>query len=173
MMRLAVLADSEAVTTQAVADAVDAPRSHAAKIVTRLRDLGVVEVQRGRRGGLRLTPGGHTGSLGALVRTLEGEGDVAGCAEGTPCPLRHACRLRTALRDAQEAFYAALDPLTIDDLTTEPSRQALLSLSLPARLPFRPQKRGPRRGTRRMHDTTMEVTACCPKMPPAPTTPPT
>jgi len=129
MMRLAVLDDSEAVTTRAVADAVDAPRSHAAKIVTRLRDLGVVEVQRGRRGGLTLTPGGHTGSLGALVRTLEGEGDVADCTAGTPCPLRHACRLRTALRDAQEAFYAALDPLTVDDLTTEPSRQVLLSLS--------------------------------------------
>lgn len=129
MMRLAVLDDSTTMTTSDVAASVDVPRSHAAKIVTRLRDLGLVEVRRGRRGGLALTPNGHTGSLGVTVRTLEGEDDVAGCTTGTPCPLRHACRLRSALRNAQEAFYAALDPLTIDDLTTEPTKQVLLSLA--------------------------------------------
>lgn len=132
MMRLAVLDDSTAVTTKDVAGAVDVPAGHAAKIVSRLRELGVLEVRRGRHGGLTLTPEGHTGSLGALVRNLEGEGDVAACTEGTPCPLRHACRLREALKQAREAFFASLDPLTIDELTHEPTEQVLLSLS-PAR----------------------------------------
>lgn len=131
-MRLAVLDGSAVVTTRDVAGAVDVPPGHAAKIVGRLRELGVVEVRRGRHGGLTLTPAGHTGSLGVLVRKLEGEGDVAGCTEGTPCPLRHACHLREALKQASEAFYASLDPLTIDELTNAPTAQVLLSLS-PAR----------------------------------------
>lgn len=128
-MRLAVLDEDTAPTTRQVAGAVDAPYSHAAKIVTRLQRLGVVEARRGRGGGLLLTATGRSGSLGGLVRQLEGEGDVVGCEEGAPCPLRHACRLREALGRAREAFYATLDPLTIDDLVAAPTGPVLLSLS--------------------------------------------
>lgn len=128
-MRLAVLDENTLMTTRQVAAAVDAPHSHAAKIVTWLRELGVVEVLRGRDGGLLLTEFGRTGSLGGIVRRLEGEGDVVGCEEGTPCPLRHGCRLREALGRAREAFYATLDPLTIDELVAAPTGPILLSLT--------------------------------------------
>lgn len=127
-MRLAVLEEEMAPTTREVAAAVNVPYSHAAKIVTRLQHLGVVETRRGRGGGLVLTSAGRTESLGRLVRTLEGEGDVVGCEDDPPCPLRSGCRLRTALREAQEAFYAALDPITIEDLTTAPTGALLLGL---------------------------------------------
>lgn len=128
-MRLAVLDEASAPTTREVADAVAVPYSHAAKVVTRLRHLGVVEARRGRGGGLALTSAGRAGSLGWLVRELEGVGDVVGCEDDPPCPLRAACRLRAALRTAQDAFYATLDPLTIDDLVTSPTGPILLSLS--------------------------------------------
>jgi Rrf2 family nitric oxide-sensitive transcriptional repressor len=112
---------------------VAAPYSHAAKVVTRLQHLGVVEARRGRGGGLTLTHAGRTGSLGVLVRQLEGQGDVVGCEDAPPCPLRSACRLRGALRMAQEAFYRELDPLTIDSLTAGPgaARSVLLTLTAP------------------------------------------
>ncbi|UNO39310.1 Rrf2 family transcriptional regulator [Streptomyces sp. MST-110588] len=129
-MRLAVLDDTgEAPTTREVAGAVDVPYTHAAKVVSKLRHLGVVEARRGRGGGLALTTAGRTGSLGQLLRQLEGVGDVVGCEDETPCPLRAACRLRGALRTAQEAFFAALDPLCIDDLVRAPTGPLLLSLS--------------------------------------------
>ncbi|WP_243794545.1 Rrf2 family transcriptional regulator [Saccharopolyspora gloriosae] len=127
-MRLAVLGE-HAPTTREVADAVVVPHSHAAKVVTRLQHLGVVETQRGRRGGLVLTDTGRSCSLGWLVRELEGEGDVVGCEEEPPCPLRSACRLREALRTAQAAFYAALDPITVEDLAAAPTGPLLLGLS--------------------------------------------
>lgn len=132
-MRLAVLDEDDLPSTREVADAVAAPYSHAAKVVTRLRHLGVVEARRGRGGGLALTRAGRFGSLGVLVRRLEGEGDVVGCEDDVPCPLRAACRLRGALRLAQEAFYRELDPLTIDSLTAGPgaARLILLTLSTP------------------------------------------
>ncbi|MFI2211313.1 RrF2 family transcriptional regulator [Streptomyces sp. NPDC020141] len=129
-MRLAVLADGTAPTTREVADAVGVPYSHAAKVVTRLQHLGVVEARRGRGGGLTLTAEGRTGSLGRLVRELEGAGDVVGCEDEPPCPLRSACRLRSVLRTAQEAFYAVLDPITVDDLVASPTGPVLLGLPL-------------------------------------------
>lgn len=128
-MRLAVLDEGAAPTTREVADAVAVPYSHAAKVVTRLQRYGAVEARRGRGGGLALTGKGRTGSLGELVRALEGEGDVVGCEDDPPCPLRGACRLRWALRTAQEAFYAVLDPLTVEDLVAAPTGPILLGLS--------------------------------------------
>ncbi|EMF02045.1 Rrf2 family transcriptional regulator [Streptomyces mobaraensis NBRC 13819 = DSM 40847] len=131
-MRLAVTsggAETTAPTTREVAAAVGVPYTHAAKVVSRMTHLGVVETRRGRGGGLALTTLGLTGSVGRLVRALEGSGDVVGCEDDPPCPLRGACRLRGALRDAQEAFFAALDPITVQDLVRQPTGPVLLSLT--------------------------------------------
>ncbi|TQF06628.1 Rrf2 family transcriptional regulator [Kitasatospora acidiphila] len=127
-MRLAVLREQHP-TTREVAAAVDVPYTHAAKVVSRLQHLGVVTARRGNGGGLSLTQAGLTGSLGQLVRDLEGVGDPVGCEDDPPCPLRAACRLRGALRGAQEAFYASLDPLSIQDLVAPPTGPVLLALS--------------------------------------------
>lgn len=129
-MRLAVLDEETAPTTREVAQAIGAPYSHAAKVVTRLQHAGAVEARRGHGGGLTLTAKGRSGSLGLLVRELEGEGDVVGCTDEPLCPLQAACRLRLALRTAQEAFYAALDPLTVEDLVATPTGALLRSLPL-------------------------------------------
>ncbi|MGI5262030.1 RrF2 family transcriptional regulator [Streptomyces angustmyceticus] len=129
-MRLAVLGDTdEPPTTREVASAVVVPYTHAAKVVSKLQHLGAVEARRGRGGGLTLTTAGRTGSLGQLVRQLEGADDVVGCEDDPPCPLRGGCRLRGALRAAQEAFYTSLDPLSIADLIETPTGPLLLSLT--------------------------------------------
>ncbi|MET9400743.1 Rrf2 family transcriptional regulator [Kitasatospora sp. NPDC002965] len=128
-MRLAVLDEEANPTTREVAEAVGVPYTHAAKVVSRLQHLGVVEARRGRGGGLTLTAAGRTGSLGLLLRELEGVGDVVGCEDEPPCPLRAACRLRGVLRSAQEAFFTTLDPLSIGDLVAAPTGPVLLGLS--------------------------------------------
>ncbi|WP_017540768.1 RrF2 family transcriptional regulator [Nocardiopsis halophila] len=130
VMRLAV-AGEETLTTRDVAGMVAVPYTHAAKAVARLSEMGLVEARRGRGGGLRLTGAGHTASVGAIVRALEGEGDVVGCEDDPPCPLRSACRLRSALARAREAFMAALDPVTVDALVADPAGPVLVGL--PAR----------------------------------------
>ncbi|MGK5626858.1 RrF2 family transcriptional regulator [Streptomyces sp. URMC 123] len=128
MMRLAV-GDSDLPTTREVAGVMRVPYTHTAKVVSRLQHLGLVEARRGRGGGLTLTAAGRTASVGRLVRELEGVGDVVECEGATPCPLRSACRLRGALRGAQEAFFATLDPLTVEELVESPTRPLLLSLT--------------------------------------------
>ncbi|GII64118.1 HTH-type transcriptional repressor NsrR [Sphaerisporangium krabiense] len=132
-MRLAVVDTAVAPTSREVAESVAAPYTHVAKVVSRLQHLGVVEARRGRGGGLEITSAGRRASVGRLVRELEGSGEVVGCEDSPPCPLRAACRLRAALRDAQEAFYASLDPLTIQDLVGDPARPGLVNLLMPAR----------------------------------------
>ncbi|WP_067132740.1 RrF2 family transcriptional regulator [Microtetraspora malaysiensis] len=128
-MRLAVIDGAEELpTSREVAASVAAPYTHVAKVVSRLQHLGVLETRRGRGGGLGITGVGRDASVGWLVRQLEGADDVVGCDDEPPCPLRGACRLRGALRDAQEAFYSSLDPLTVRDLVGDSSRPMLLQL---------------------------------------------
>ncbi|GLW97969.1 Rrf2 family transcriptional regulator [Microtetraspora sp. NBRC 16547] len=128
-MRLAVMDGAQELpTSREVARSVAAPYTHVAKVVSRLQHLGVLETRRGRGGGLEITTTGRNASVGWLVRQLEGTDDVVGCDDEPPCPLRGACRLRVALRDAQEAFYSSLDPLTVCDLVGDSSRPVLFQL---------------------------------------------
>ena len=130
LMRLTVTTEGEdPPTTREVAATMQVPYTHAAKVVARLQHLGLVDARRGRGGGLTLTTAGRSASIGTLVRQLEGPGEVVDCEGGTPCPLRSACRLRSALRQAEEAFYASLDPLTVGDLVSSPTGPLLLGIS--------------------------------------------
>ncbi|MEV5841598.1 Rrf2 family transcriptional regulator [Streptomyces sp. NPDC051985] len=132
LMRLAVAGESSPTTREVAAD-MDVPYTHAAKVVAELQHLGLVDARRGRGGGLTLTGKGRTASVGALVRRFEGDGDVVDCdgtaTNATPCPLSSACRLRGALRRAQEAFFASLDPVTVADMVGEPTGALLLGIS--------------------------------------------
>ncbi len=138
LMRLAVVpGDSdqprtpgEGETTRSVSRELALSYAHAAKVVARLQALGLVETRRGRTGGLRITETGRHYSVGRLARQLEGPSEVIECVGANPCPLRNACRLRELLRDAQESFFAVLDPWTIDDLVQAPTGAVLLSLGV-------------------------------------------
>ncbi|MEH0631159.1 RrF2 family transcriptional regulator [Streptomyces stelliscabiei] len=92
-----------------------------AKAIAQLQHLGVIEARRGRNGGLSLTDAGPEHPVGNLVRTLEGDREAVVCEGETPCPLSGACRLRRALREAQEAFYSSLNGVTVGDLVASPT----------------------------------------------------
>jgi Rrf2 family nitric oxide-sensitive transcriptional repressor len=121
--------DDGLLTIDRLATSLNVPRHHLAKVVQRLHHLGLLETVRGRNGGVRLTPSARDASIGAVVRDLEGATEVVECEGEAPCPLNRGCRLRGALRVAQEAFFTALDPITVGDLAAPPTRQVLLSLS--------------------------------------------
>ncbi|MEU6223351.1 Rrf2 family transcriptional regulator [Streptomyces sp. NPDC047042] len=128
VMRLAVVDGEELLTTRQIADSMNVPYTHMAKAIAQLQHLGVIEARRGRNGGLTLTDAGRRTRVGDLVRTLEGDREAVACEGDTPCPLSGACRLRRALRQAQEAFYSALNEVTVADLVTSPTGPLLLTL---------------------------------------------
>ncbi|MFF0815526.1 RrF2 family transcriptional regulator [Rhodococcus sp. NPDC003318] len=131
IMRLAVSPGGGGLTTSQVADEMSIPYTHTTKVVLRLKELGMIEARRGRGGGLTITDRARGTTVGWLTRQLEGDDEVVTCDGATPCPLRGGCKLRGALRRAQNAFYDSLDEVTIDDLVREPrDAQVLLSLSV-------------------------------------------
>ncbi|GAA1337823.1 RrF2 family transcriptional regulator [Arthrobacter roseus] len=107
-------------TTREISAGVHTPYNHVSKAVLRLRDLGVVNVYRGRNGGVQLSPVGRNISVGWLLRELDTRIDMADCESlEVACPLSNNCRLRHALNSAREAFYASLDSIVLADLPHE------------------------------------------------------
>lgn len=115
------------VTTKDIAEQIGVPYNHVAKAIVELRNRGALDVARGRYGGSQITGTGLQLRVGTLMRDLDVREDVVDCVSdnGIPCPLLAACALRSALRRAREAFYAELDLLSVEDLTTGSVRTLL------------------------------------------------
>jgi len=106
------------VTKTEIADRCNTSETHLAQIVNRLGQMGFLRTQRGRTGGVTLGRPMEEISVGEVFRKLEENVPVAECFADVDntCPLTEACRLRHALADAVEAFYARLDEVTLDAL---------------------------------------------------------
>ncbi|MFI8411640.1 RrF2 family transcriptional regulator [Paeniglutamicibacter gangotriensis] len=121
------------VTTKDIAEQIGVPYNHVAKAIVELRNRGALDVARGRYGGSQITGAGLQLRVGTLMRDLDVREDVVDCVSdaGVPCPLLAACALRSALRRAREAFYAELDLLSVEDLTTGSARTLLPFPTIP------------------------------------------
>ena len=112
-------------TIRDVADAYGISRNHLMKIVQELARHGYVETLRGRGGGLRMKMLPDEINVGDVVRRMENNLALVECfdpAKNT-CVITEACRLRFALAEALEAFFAVLDRFTLADLLKD--RQTL------------------------------------------------
>jgi Rrf2 family nitric oxide-sensitive transcriptional repressor len=96
----------------------DISKGHLMKVVQRLAQKGYLQTIRGKKGGLRLARAPSEISVGAVVRDMEQELGVLGCLQNVEgfCRIEECCRLRSALREATDAFLSALDRHTIADL---------------------------------------------------------
>lgn len=102
-----------------IAEACNASLNHLGLVINLLSQAGFVETTRGRNGGVRLARDAGQINVGAVFRRLESDVPFAECfarAENT-CPLAGCCRLAPALCKALEAFYGALDGVSLADLT--------------------------------------------------------
>lgn len=105
-------------TIDDICDAYDIPRNHLTKVVHLLGGSGWVQTVRGKGGGLRLAVLPEKVSIGAVVRLTESDFDMVECfsKDNNRCVLSPSCRLKQALREATDAWFAVLDPLTLADL---------------------------------------------------------
>jgi Rrf2 family nitric oxide-sensitive transcriptional repressor len=117
LMVLAAAPEGSLLTTQNIANAVATPYNHVSKAMAKLRGLGLIEVERGRTGGARLSPAGRLATVGQILRELNTRPDAADCmAPSGDCPLINECNLRRALARAREAFYRELDDVVVSTL---------------------------------------------------------
>ncbi|WP_412509144.1 RrF2 family transcriptional regulator [Roseovarius sp. SYSU LYC5161] len=123
--------ESRLVTKSEIAARCNASESHLAQVINRLAQIGFVHTQRGRSGGITLARPMRDIVIGDVFRQLEQGTRLAECFADVDntCPLVDACRLRIALADAAESFYAHLDDVTLDALVC--GNDALLALFSP------------------------------------------
>ncbi|MCG3266631.1 Rrf2 family transcriptional regulator [Yoonia sp. I 8.24] len=104
--------------TAQIAERCNASRNHLLQVVNMLHINGFVTATRGRNGGLRLARPMAQISMGEVFRVFEAGVPFAECfdADTNTCPLVATCRLRSYIERAIEAFYHALDGVTLADL---------------------------------------------------------
>lgn len=110
--------------------------THLAKTAQWLASEGYVNAARGRGGGMTLARDPSEISIGLLLRRSEAGSPVVECMreDGGSCALTPACGLMPLLSEAQEAFFAHLDPMTLADVLKRNSgmRRLVASLQTPA-----------------------------------------
>jgi Rrf2 family transcriptional regulator, nitric oxide-sensitive transcriptional repressor len=112
-------------TIAEIARTYDISEHHLTKVVHFLGKSGYLENIRGRGGGLMLARAPTAINVGELVKLTEG-GDVpAECFEHktNACAITADCKLKFALAEAVDAFYAALRRYTLEDVVK--NRKAL------------------------------------------------
>ncbi|KPA20638.1 HTH-type transcriptional repressor NsrR [Shimia sp. SK013] len=119
------------VTKSEIAQRCNASENHLAQVINQLAQMGVLNTQRGRNGGLRLARPAAEIEIGDIFRTMEAPVPLAECFADVDnsCPLVDACRLRVALTEALGVFYARLDQVTLDTLVC--GNDALFALLAP------------------------------------------
>jgi Rrf2 family nitric oxide-sensitive transcriptional repressor len=123
------------VTKAEIAERCNTSESHLAQVINRLAQLGYLHTQRGRSGGITLGRPMNEIVIGQIFRELESGVPIAECFADVDntCPLVDACRLRLAIADAAEAFYAHLDDITLDALVC--GNDELFAIFLPQACP--------------------------------------
>lgn len=106
------------VRKQEIATACNASENHLAQVIHLLAQKGFLHTVRGRAGGLMLGRPADQIRVGEVIRAFEGSLPFTECFAGAEnsCPLVNCCRLKCALADAVEAFYATLDRLSLVDM---------------------------------------------------------
>jgi Rrf2 family transcriptional regulator, nitric oxide-sensitive transcriptional repressor len=104
------------VSVDVISRAYGISRHHLVKVVQTLTDLGVVEAQRGRGGGMRLAKRPSEINVGWLIRRTEPHFDLVECfdPDANTCPIAPACGLKVALHRAGQAFLDVLDEYSLD-----------------------------------------------------------
>jgi Rrf2 family nitric oxide-sensitive transcriptional repressor len=116
------------VSVEEISRAFGISRHHLVKVVQTLTELGVVEAQRGRGGGMRLARRPSEINIGWLIRRTEPHFDLVECfdPETNTCPIAPACGLKGPLRRAQQAFLAVLDEYNLEQLVSRRSDLVIL-----------------------------------------------
>jgi len=106
------------VTKSEIAARCNASENHLAQVINQLAQLGYLNTQRGRNGGMELARPMAEIQIGAVFRAIEAGVPLAECFADVDntCPLVDACLLRHAIAGAAEAFYAHLDNVMLDKL---------------------------------------------------------
>lgn len=118
-------------TIDEIAEAYGISRNHLMKLTFEMGKLGFIETLRGRGGGMRLGRSPEQITVGEVVRATERDLQLVECfSAASDCRIASGCILRSAFREALDAFLEVLDDYTLADLT-EPDQRLRRALAIP------------------------------------------
>ncbi|OBT16383.1 transcriptional repressor NsrR [Vibrio sp. UCD-FRSSP16_10] len=124
LIYLAALKDDELTNITQVSEVFGISRNHMVKIVNKLGQKEFIHTIRGKNGGIRLNRPASEINIGSVIRELEPL-TVINCSPEF-CHITPACRLKSYLHRAKEAFLAELDRCYLDDLLDDNSELLIL-----------------------------------------------
>lgn len=118
MLIYLALRKEESSTVSEVAARYGLSHNHLLKVALHLKNLGLVKTTRGRSGGIRLACEPQQIGIGMLVRNMGNDFALVECmkADGGACILTPACRLKTIICEALDAYLSVFDKYTLADL---------------------------------------------------------
>ena len=120
-------------TIRDIAEAYGISRHHLTKVVQHLHRHGFVAATRGKGGGITLARPAGDIVVGDVVRRMEPSTALVECFDRDgQCAIQGHCKLTRVLREAFNAFIAALDEYTLADLL-EPRDKLSKLLGLPVK----------------------------------------
>ncbi len=122
---------NQVVSATTISAAYGISNHHLVKAAKWLTQQGYVRAHRGKGGGMTLARPPEDIVIGKLIQGTEPHLDLLDCfdADTATCPITPACRLRTALMRARDAFLRELDQVTLADLLD--NRHELVQLLSP------------------------------------------
>lgn len=109
-------------TVAEIAESYKISKNHLVKVVHNLSKLGVIESFKGKGGGLRLKIDPKALNIGKLVRDLENDTKLVECfSDEGECQINGACKLKAALKKAQNSFYLTLEEYYLSDVVSNKS----------------------------------------------------
>ncbi|WP_300174921.1 nitric oxide-sensing transcriptional repressor NsrR [uncultured Aliivibrio sp.] len=124
LIYLASLPKDELTSITIVTETFDVSRNHMVKIINKLGQEGYVKTVRGKNGGISLGQPADQIIIGDVIRSIEPL-QVVNCAPDF-CHITSACRLKSALANAKQAFLNELDNYTIQDMLTDNNELLIL-----------------------------------------------
>lgn len=119
MLMFLAVKEERPVTVSEIAQTYGLSRNHLLKVALNLGKLGFVTTTRGRSGGVALAQPPEHINIGDVVRGMEDGFALVECLrpEGGGCIISPACRLKSLMRQATEAFLSVFDSYTLADLS--------------------------------------------------------
>lgn len=110
--------ERELASIKEISETYNISRNHVSKVVHELSKEQLIETVQGRYGGIRLAKRVAEINIGEVVRKIEQDFVLLECfdREQNHCIISPACKLKHALHEALEAFFAVLDRYTLEDL---------------------------------------------------------
>ncbi len=120
MVYLAALAGDRPAPLTQIAAAEGIPAPFLERILSRLREAGLVTATRGASGGYRLSREPAAVAVAEIVTALEGPLTLVECMQaGSTCAREDGCSSRAVWRRLGEAITAALEGISLADLIGE------------------------------------------------------